>query len=179
MKNILTAFCLFLMAFYVLSCTKGGDLVRSSSNVYTISATANSKQLVPPIDTTSTGTFSGLYDEKTNIFTYTITWNDLWRDSIYNAVTKKNVVATAAQKDVLSYIKFYKSSAAADSGIVVRSMALTNANRSSTATYCFAGSKALTATEQADLYASKWFIVLATPKYPKGIIRGQLIPVKQ
>ena len=178
MKNILTAFCLLLVAFYVLSCTKGGDLEGDRGNIYSLSAVANSKLLVPPIDTTATGTLSAIYDNHTNIFTYTITWNDLWRDSIYNPVTRKNVAATAAQKDVLTYIKFYKSSSIADSGMVVRSMAITNTNRSSTATYCFAGSKALTPAEWADLYSGKWFIVLATPKYPKGIIRGQLVPVK-
>lgn len=179
MKNIFIAICLLLVAFYVISCTKGGDLVADRGNIYSVSAAANSKLLVPPIDTTSTGALTGIYDENTNIFTYTITWNDLWRDSIYNPVTKKNVVATAVQKDVLTTIKFYTTPAAADSGIVVRSMTLTNANRSSSATYAIAGSKALTPVERADLYAGKWYIVLATQKYPKGIIRGQLIPVKQ
>lgn len=179
MKNILTVFCLFLVAFYVISCTKGGDLVGESGNVYLVSATANSKLMTPPIDTTSTGTLSGVYDERTNIFTYTITWADLWRDSIYNAATKKNVATTAAQKDVLTKIKFYSSSTVADSGSLVRSISLTNTNRNSNVTYCYAGSKALTAAERADLYASKWYIVLATQKYPKGIIRGQLKPAKQ
>jgi len=179
MKNIFIAICLLLVAFYVISCTKGGDLVSDRGNIYSVSAAANSKLLVPPIDTTSTGALTGIYDENTNILTYTITWNDLWRDSIYNPVTKKNIVATAAQKDVLTTIKFYTSSAATDSGIVVRNMTLTNTNRSSSATYCFAGSKALTPAEKADLYASKWYIVLGTQKYPKGIIRGRLVPVKQ
>ena len=43
-------------------------------------------------------------------------------------------------------------------------MTLTNANRDSSATYAFAGSKALTTTERANLYASKWYIVLGHTK---------------
>jgi hypothetical protein len=170
MKNILITVCFFLGTYYLISCTKGGNQDGFNGNIYTISATANSKLLIPPIDTTSTGILSGLYDEQANNFTYTIAWNYLWRDSIYNATTKKNIATTAAQKDALSYIKFYSSSAITDSGTLVRSQAVTNTNRNSNLKFCFAGYQGLTAAEKADLYAGKWYIVLATKKYPNGII---------
>jgi hypothetical protein len=179
MKNILTGVCFILTTYCLVSCTKGGDQGGFSGNVYTISATASCKQLIPSIDTTSTGTLTGLYDEQANVLTYTITWTDLWRDSVYDAVQKKNVASTAAQKDTLSYINLYDLASATDTGILVRSQSATNANRSSSLALSLASSTGFTPTERADFYAGKWYIVLATKKYPKGIIRGQLIAVKK
>lgn len=178
MKNILTGVCFFLTAYCLVSCTKGGDQSGFSGNVYTVSATASSKQLIPSIDTTSTGTLAGLYDEQANILTYTIAWNDLWRDSVYDAVQKKNVVSTAAQKDTLAYIKLYDLASATDTGVLIRSQSVTNTNRTSSLTLSLASSTAFTLTERADLYSGKMYIVLSTKKYPTGIIRGQLNTVK-
>ena len=179
MKNILITVCFFLGAYYLISCTKGGNQDGFNGAIYSISANANSKLLVPPIDTTANGTLVGVFDEQSNIFTYTITWNDLWRDSIYSATLKKNVVTTTAQRDVLSTIKFYTSSTVTDSGKIVRSQLFASTSRSSNISFSMAGNIALSPIEKADLFANKWYVVLATQKFPKGIIRGQLITVKQ
>jgi hypothetical protein len=146
------------------ACTKGGKLERVSGDQYTITSTASSKQLVPAIDTTSTGTFTGFYDEQSNSLSFTIKWNDLWRTT---------------SKDTVTSVNFYGPATAATNGELVRSLPFVSTNNAASANLGLAGLKGFTMTEQADFLAGAWYFTINTKKYPNGIIRGQLAATKQ
>jgi hypothetical protein len=155
---------IFIMSSMALACTKGGKLERISGDQYTISSTAGSKQLVPAIDTTSTGTFTGIYDEHSNILSFTITWNDLWR---------------TASKDTITSINFYGPAGAATNGALVRSLPFVSTNNAASASFGLAGVKGFTISEQADFLEGAYYFTINTKKFPNGIIRGQLEAIKQ
>src|SRR5688572_18892028 len=110
MKILSITYILCIIAT-ITSCTKGGKPTGVNGPVYSVSATASSKQLVPAIDTTSTAIFTGLYDEQSNILTYTIAWNDLWRDT---------------QKDTITSVSFYGPATSTTNGPLVRTLAFVN-----------------------------------------------------
>ena len=162
MKRIITALTL-IAAVSIVACTKGGKLERISGDQYTITSRASSKQLVPAIDTTSTGTFTGFYDEQANILTFTIAWNDLWRTS----------------KDTITSVNFYGPASATANGALVRSLPFVSTNSASSVNLGLAGLNGFTLSEQTDLLAGAYYFTINTKKYPKGIIRGQLAVTKQ
>lgn len=163
MKRIITAFTL-LVVLSIIACTKGGKLERINGDQYTISSTASSKQLVPAIDTTSTGMFTGFYDESTNILTFTVTWIDLWRTT---------------SKDTITSINFYGPAIATKNGALVRSLPFVSTNNAASANSGLAGIKGFTMSEKKEFLAGAYYFTLSTKKYPNGIIRGQLAVTKQ
>ncbi|OQP60509.1 hypothetical protein A3860_33125 [Niastella vici] len=163
MKRIITALAL-IAAFSIIACTKGGKLERISGDQYTITSTAGSKQLVPAIDTTSTGAFTGFYDEQSNILSFTITWNDLWR---------------TASKDTITSVNFYGPATAETNGALVRSLPFVSTNNAASANLGLAGIRGFTTSEQADFLSGAYYFTINTKKYPNGIVRGQLAATKQ
>ena len=147
-----------------IACTKGGKLERISGEQYTITATAGSKQLVPAIDTTSTGTFTGFYDEQSNILSFTITWNDLWRTT---------------SKDTITSVSFYGPATETANGALVRSLPFVSTNNAASANLGLAGISGFTMSENKDLLEGGYYFTINTKKYPNGIIRGQLAATKQ
>jgi hypothetical protein len=163
MKIALSAF--FIIAIYsILGCTKGGNLIPLQGDIYNVSSTASSKQLIPAIDTTSTGTFTGLYDAQSNILTYTIAWSDLWRTS---------------SKDTITSINFYGPASLASNGSLVRSLPFINMNPTGSINLGLAGNTGLQESEQKDFLAGAYYFTVNTKKYPGGIIRGQFAVTKQ
>ena len=162
MKRIITALTL-IAAVSIVACTKGGRLERISGDQYTITSSASSKQLVPAIDTTSTGTFTGFYDEQANILTFTITWNDLWRTG----------------KDTITSVNFYGPASATANGALVRSLPFVSTNNAASANLGIAGLNGFTLSEKTDFLAGSYYFTINTKKYPNGIIRGQLAVTKQ
>ena len=163
MKRIITAITL-ITALSIIGCTKGGKLERISGDQYTISSTASSKQLVPAIDTTSTGTFTGFYDEQSNILTFTITWNDLWRTT---------------GKDTITSVNFYGPASATANGALVRSLSFVSTNNAASGNLGLAGITGFTISEKSDFLEGAYYFTINTKKYPNGIIRGQLAVTKQ
>jgi hypothetical protein len=163
MKRIITALIL-IAALSIIACTKGGTLERIGSDQYTITSTASSKQLVPAIDTTSTGTFTGFYDEQSNILSFTITWNDLWQTT---------------SKDTITSVNFYGPASATANGALVRSLPFVSTNNAASANLGLAGLKGFTMNEKQDFLAGAYYFTINTKKYPDGIIRGQLAATKQ
>jgi hypothetical protein len=155
---------IFIVSIIAVACTKGGKLERISGDQYMITSTASSKQLVPAIDTTSTGTFTGFYDEQSNILSFTITWNDLWRTT---------------GKDTITSVNFYGPAGAATNGVLVRSLPFVSTNNAASANLGVAGIKGFTLSEQADFLQGAWYFTINTKKYPNGIIRGQLAATQQ
>lgn len=163
MKRIITAFIL-IATFSIVACTKGGKLERISGDQYTVTATASSKQLIPAIDTTSTGTFTGFYDEQSNILSFTITWNDLWRTT---------------SKDTITSVNFFGPASATANGALVRSFPFVSTNNAASANLGLAGLNGFTMGEKKDFLEGAWYFTINTKKYPNGIIRGQLTATKQ
>jgi hypothetical protein len=163
MKRFIAAFILIAPVLFI-ACTKGGTLKTINGDQYTITSNASSKQMIPAIDTTSTGTLTGIYDEQTNILTFSITWTDLWR---------------TASKDTISSINFYGPASPTANGPLVRSLSFVNTNNPGIANLGLAGLNGLTINEKKDFLAGNWYFTINTRKFPNGIIRGQLAATKQ
>ena len=163
MKRIITALTLIAI-LSITGCTKGGKLESISGDQYTITSSAGSKQMVPSIDTTSTGTFTGFYDEQSNILSFTITWNDLWRTSANDTITAVN---------------FYGPAGPATNGPLVRSLPFISTNNKASANFGLAGIRGFTISEQTEFLKGAYYFTINTKKYPHGIIRGQLAVTKQ
>lgn len=163
MKRIITALTL-IATLSIIGCTKGGKLVRISGDQYTITSTASSKQMVPAIDTTSTGAFTGFYDAQSNILTFTVTWNDLWRTT---------------SKDTITSVNIYGPAGAATNGALVRSLPFVSTNNAASANLGLAGISGFTTSEQKDFLEGTYYFTINTKKYPNGLIRGQLAVTKQ
>jgi hypothetical protein len=155
---------IIIITSIAVACTKGGKLERISGDQYTINSTAGSKQLVPAIDTTSTGTFTGFYDERSNVLSFTITWNDLWR---------------TASKDTITSVNFYGPAGASTNGALVRSLPFVSTNNAASANLGLAGIRGFTMSEKTDFLEGAYYFTINTKKYPNGIIRGQLTVTKQ
>ena len=155
---------IIIVTSLVFGCTKGGKLERISGDQYTVTSTAGSKQLVPAIDTTSTGTFTGFYDEQSNVLTFTVTWNDLWR---------------TASKDTITSVNVYGPATAATNGAVVRVLPFVSTNNAASANLGLAGISGFTMSENKDFLEGAYYFTINTKKYPNGIIRGQLAATKQ
>jgi hypothetical protein len=147
------------IVFFLSACTKGGKPTGLNDTVYSVSATASSKQLVPAIDTTSTATFTGLYDEQSNILTYTIAWNDLWRDT---------------KKDTITSISFYGPATATTNGPLVRTLLFVNTNRNGSINLGLSGNTGLAVEEKSAFMSGNWYFTINTKRYTTGIVRGQL-----
>jgi len=163
MKRLIAALILIAPVSFI-ACTKGGTLKTINGDQYRVTSDASSKQMIPAIDTTSTGTFTGIYDEQTNILTFSITWTDIWRTT---------------SKDTISSINFYGPASATVNGPLVRSLSFINTNNPGSANLGLAGLNGLTLNEKKDLLAGNWYFTINTKKYPAGIIRGQLTAAKQ
>ena len=148
-----------ILSILAIACTKGGDQESATGAVYTVTSTASAKQLVPAIDTTSTGAITGLYDDQLNDLTVTITWTDLWRDT---------------KKDTITAIAFYGPATATANGTLVRSLPFTNPNKAGTINLGLAGGTGFSAQEKSDFLAGAYYFTINTKRYPLGIIRGQL-----
>jgi hypothetical protein len=146
------------------SCTKGGKLSGVNGLLYAVTSSATSKQLVPAIDTTATAAFSGLYDETTNMLTYTITWSDLWLDT---------------KKDTIASIVFYGPAAAGVNGAVVRTLSFVSTNKAGSANLGLAGNTGLSDPEKNDFMSGAWYFTINTKRYTTGIVRGQLTLVQR
>jgi hypothetical protein len=155
---------IIIITSIAVACTKGGKLERISGDQYTINSTAGSKQLVPAIDTTSTGTFTGFYDERSNVLSFTITWNDLWR---------------TASKDTITSVNFYGPAGESTNGALVRSLPFVSTNNAASANLGLAGIRGFTMSEKTDFLEGAYYFTINTKKYPNGIIRGQLTVTKQ
>ncbi|SHM50065.1 CHRD domain-containing protein [Chitinophaga jiangningensis] len=152
-----------IVVLAAISCTKGGELERINSTQYTVTSLASSRQLVPGLDTTFSGTFNGFYDEQGNGLTFTIGWKDLW----------------GAAKDTIISVNFYGPAGPAENGPLVRSLPFVSTHSASSINLGLAGIKGFTADERKDFLAGAWYFTINTKKYPNGIIRGQLAPTKQ
>ncbi len=150
---------IFIISSIVVACTKGGKPSGVNGNMYAVTSSATSKQLVPAIDTTATAAFNGLYDETMNILTCTITWSDLWLDT---------------KKDTITSIVFYGPATPGANGAVVRTLSFVSTNKAGSANLGLAGNTGLSDPEKIDFMSGAWYFTINTKRYTTGIVRGQL-----
>lgn len=150
---------IFIISSIAIACTKGGKPTGITGTVYSVNASAGSKQLVPAIDTTSTATFTGLYDADANTLTYTVEWNDLWRDT---------------KKDTITSISFYGPATTTENGPLVRTLPFVNTNRNGSINLGLAGNTGITVDEKNAFMSGSWYFTINTKRYGAGIVRGQL-----
>lgn len=162
MKLLSTIYLLCTIAV-VAACTKGGKPDSVNGPVYSVNAAASSKQLVPAIDTTSTADFAGMYDEETNILTYTLKWSDLWRDT---------------QKDTITSISFYDGASGVN-GTLVRTLPFVNTNRNGSINQGLSGNTGIRLEEKDGFMSGNWYFTINTKRYATGIVRGQLTLVEK
>lgn len=138
------ALCMFLL----VACTKDDDATPKVT--YNLAATASGAQEVPAVNTNATGTLTGTYNINTKALSYTITWNGL-----SGAPTGMHFHGPAM--------------AGANAGV-----ALGITGFPATASGTYTGSATLTAAQQDDLLAGKWYWNVHTAANPGGEIRGQV-----
>lgn len=151
-------------AYLFVSCTKGGVPDTVSGNRYDVTSNASARQLVPAIDTSSSGSLKGLYDEDANVFTYTLSWDDLWRDS---------------RRDTIISISFYGGATSSSNGVLIRTLPFVNPNRTGSINLGLLGNNGLREKEKADFLAGSYYFTINTKRFSTGIIRGQLAVKKQ
>ncbi|MES2276108.1 MAG: CHRD domain-containing protein [Bacteroidota bacterium] len=165
MKNLLIAFIIICATGSLGGCTKGGDQLSLTGAVYTVSSAADGAQLVPANAVTSTGSLTGIFDEQANVFTFTLSWTNLW---------------TTAAPDAITGIKFYSPAAKGANGTLTHTISFSNSTSATgTINLGLGGNIGFTASEKNDLYAGTAYFIIMTTKYPNGIIRGQLTATKQ
>jgi hypothetical protein len=130
------------------SCSKK-DNNSSSNNTYKVSASADGNQEVPAVTTSGTGSVTGTYDANTKILQYNVSWSNL------------SGTATAAH--------FHGPAAPGSNATVVVPFTIINNGNSGTAT----GRDTLTAAQETDFLAGKWYFNVHTAAHPSGEIRGQ------
>jgi hypothetical protein len=74
-----TTIVALLLSFCLMVACDDDEPVNNNTNnrPYTLSGDASGSQMVPSVQGTGTGTFSGTYDPKTKVMTYTTNWNGL------------------------------------------------------------------------------------------------------
>jgi hypothetical protein len=69
-----------LLSFCLMVACDDDEPVNNNNNnnrTYTLSGDASGTQMVPAVEGTGTGTFTGTYDPQTRVMTYTTNWNGL------------------------------------------------------------------------------------------------------
>jgi hypothetical protein len=131
-----------------VSCDKNDD--DATDQTYTTAGNASSSQMSPSNASTGTGTLSGTYNARTNVWQYTINWS--------------NLTATAG------LVQVYGPAAAGVNASLLFPLAITTPGVSGTAS----GSITLTDAQEAILIANNMYYTISTATYTGGEIRGQV-----
>lgn len=150
MRNLTNAIRMLLVLFVFttafVACKKD-----EASSMMTVSATLSGANEVPAVTTTGTGSLTGTYDKDTKIMTVTITWR--------------------VEGASLTGMHFHgPASAAENAGVIIGFSGYSTANSGTFTTT----TRALTAAEEADVLAGKWYLNIHSERNRGGEIRGQV-----
>jgi hypothetical protein len=137
-----------LVSIVFVSCTKDDDAV--DDQTYTTTGSASGSQMSPSNGSTGTGTLSGSYDARTNIWQYTINWTSL--------------TATAG------LVQVYGPATAGVNASLLFPLAITTPGVSGSAT----GSVTLSDAQETILLANNMYYTISSATYTGGEIRGQI-----
>ncbi|TAH18580.1 MAG: CHRD domain-containing protein [Cytophagales bacterium] len=121
------------------------------SSMLSVNATLSGANEVPAVTTTGTGTLTGTYDKETKLMTCIVNWK--------------------VDGTILTGMHFHGPASTTESAGVVIGFSGFSTSPSGTFTTT---TRALTAAEEADLLAGKWYINVHSDKARGGEIRGQL-----
>lgn len=153
-KKLTTRFNISIILFGLLlfaGCKK--DSTTTPSTMYKINATMSAANEVPALSTTTfsgTGVVTGSYDASTKLLTYSVSWNGL------------SGTATLAH--------FHGAALPGVNAGVVVPFTLVNSGNSGSAS----GNYTVTAAQEPDLLAGKWYANVHTATNGGGEIRGQV-----
>ncbi len=135
------------LSFALGSCSSDDDDDQPSNIVQFEDADLTGDEETPPNNSSAMGTFSGSYNRNTKILTYTIT---------HMGITPTNM-------------HFHKGEPGVPGGVVfpIGSSPWTSPINDQT--------PALTADQEADLLAGKWYVNIHSAAYPAGELRGQVV----
>lgn len=153
-RKIISAlfFSSLFLSVVSLSCDKDDDDDDDNEDRYTLSGAANGANERPnPVTTNGTGNITGTYHLEHNMLEYTITWSNLSVAPTMMHFHGPADVNTAA--GVQAPITF--ASGAGTSGTT-------------------SGMITLTAEQETDLLAGKWYYNIHTSNFSPGEIRGQV-----
>lgn len=131
-----------------VSCDKEDDNVNEQT--YSTSGDASSSQMSPTNTSTATGTLSGTYNTRTNVWQYTINWNNL---------------STAA-----GLVQVYGPASAGTNASLLFPLSITTPGVTGSAT----GSVTLTDAQETILLANNMYYTISSSTYTGGEIRGQI-----
>lgn len=137
--------------FTFASCDKDDDDVNNNMKTWAVSGNAAGSQVVPAVNGTGTGSFSGTYDPSTRVLTYNSGWNGL-----------TGAPTTAA---------FYNGASGSAGTVMGSNWTL---GTGLTATGNTTGTMTLTADQANQLTNGTWYYSYGTTANPNGEVRGQL-----
>jgi len=145
---------LFLSAAFVVStlfvsCDKDDD-DNMNDQTYSTTGNASGSQMNPSNASTSTGTLTGTYNARTNLWQYNISWSNL---------------STTA-----GLVQIYGPAAIGVNGSLLFSLAITTPGVSGASS----GTITLTDAQEAALLANNTYYTISSITYPSGEIRGQV-----
>jgi hypothetical protein len=146
MKKLLSGLTAILLCTTIWSCSKDDDKPAVQTKFDFKAATISGANEVPANTSTATGTATGTYDSVTKILTINVTFSGF--------------TATAAH--------VHKAAAGTNGGVVF------NFAPQLTSPIVYT-SPALTAAQEADLFANLYYVNIHSAAFPSGEIRGQLI----
>jgi hypothetical protein len=130
------------------SCSKNDDT--PSDKTYTTTGNSSSSQMNPTNSSTASGTLSGTYNAKTNVWQYTINWT--------------NLSATAG------LVQVYGPASAGVNGTLLFPLPITTPGVTGSAS----GSVTLTDAQETMLLANNLYYTISSATYTGGEIRGQI-----
>lgn len=148
-RSLVAVFMSSLILLTVSSCSKDKD-TSPVKTTFTVSGNATGAQEVPAVSTTATGTITGTYDSTTNKLNYTITWANL--SGAPNLMHFHGAALPGVAAGVQIGINGFQTSA----------------------TGTVSGIADLNQTQEADLFAGKWYYNIHTAAHTGGEIRGQI-----
>ena len=145
---------LFLSAALVVStlfvsCDKEDD-DDMTDQTYSTAGNANGSQMNPSNTSTSTGTLSGTYNARTNVWQYNIAWTNL---------------STTA-----GLVQVYGPAGVGVNGTLLFPLAITTPGTSGSAS----GNITLTDAQETALLANNTYFTISSTTFPSGEIRGQI-----
>jgi len=132
-----------------VSCDKNDD-GNMNDQTYTTTGNASASQMNPSNTSTGSGTLTGTYNARTNLWQYNISWSNL---------------STTA-----GLVQVYGPAAVGVNGSLLFSLAITTPGVSGASS----GSITLTDVQEAALLANNTYYTISSTTYPSGEIRGQV-----
>lgn len=153
----LLALCISASLF-TASCSKDNDSDdNTNAETYAVSGNGSGSQVVPSVTTTATSSLTGTYTRSNRNLQYNVSWTGL--------------VAAA------NAVRFYGPASAGSnaSGNAQYDITINSGGISGTSS----GNVTLTAEQEADLLANKWYYTVGNATYVTGEVRGQIMATAQ